>query len=171
MESKDFWVGQSARTDSQSALARNEMECVFAQLSCSSGKLARKAGGFLSSLPALKHYSWLTFCASPAKAHETEGSKLLPDRWTDRQSHREDGQAPTAAFCPTWGAYTRASTMRLCDHWPQIQAKLKSQWAADRQKLKCEGPEESIYKANGLSYTGAPCASEAWGSWVWAYVK
>lgn len=122
------------------------MECVFAQLSCSCGKLARKAGGFLSSLPALKHYSWLTFCASPAKAHETEGSKLLPDRRTDKRSHREDRQTPTAAFCPTWGTYTQTSTMRLCDHWPHIQANLKSQWAADRKKLKCEGVEESIYK-------------------------
>lgn len=70
VESKDFWViGQSARTDSQSALARNKNGYLFAQLPSSCGKLTREAGGFLSSLPALKFDSWLIFLASPTKVH------------------------------------------------------------------------------------------------------
>lgn len=66
---------------------------------------------------------------------ETEGSKLLPDRQTDKWSDREDGQTPTAAFCPNcaakWGRHDTANmaayTICLCAHlkkWPQTQAKV-----------------------------------------------
>lgn len=44
--------------------------------------------------------------------------------------------------------------MHLWDHWwrnaPKHKLK-KSQWAAERNKLKCEGTEMSIYKQNQLS--------------------
>lgn len=102
VESKDFGVvGQSARTDSQSALARNKNGCLFVQLPSSCGKLTRKAGGFLSSLPALKFDSWLIFLASLTKAHWDRRHQAAAGRRTDKWSNREDGQTPTASFCPS----------------------------------------------------------------------
>lgn len=93
VESKDFWVvRQSARTDSQSALARNKNGCLFAQLPSSCGKLTRKAGGFLSSLPALKFDSCLIFLASPAKAH-WDRRQQAATRQADRQMEQQRGRA------------------------------------------------------------------------------
>lgn len=40
----------------------------------------------------------------PAKAHSDRGSKLLPDRQTDKWSNRVEGQTPTAQCLSNLGS-------------------------------------------------------------------